>query len=233
MKFITIKSKSDFEAIPKIYTNNKSNGGNNPCIVGKPTLAVANVAANCVGVAVAIYNYLNENPSCSWLGSVNAGEMCKVARSQGLTVSRFPCFGACAVWKQTGKAGHIATVYNVSPTNRIELFNSGYNYDKMFYTNTIAPEGYLSGYIFQGYILPPPVNDVCYYSMYNKNQEKMQVKFIQSALKTLGYYAGQIDGDYGLQTMSAVCGYQLQNNLAIDGVFGVQCQKSLFGTIIP
>ena len=56
------------------------------------------------------------------------------------------------------------------------------------------------------------------------------VKKLQKALKILGYYDGDIDGDYGKGTTAAVKAYQEDNKLEADGVAGRSTVKSIFGS---
>ena len=46
------------------------------------------------------------------------------------------------------------------------------------------------------------------------------VEALQQRLHIAGYYAGLIDGDFGLVTEAAVKSFQLGNNLKVDGVVG-------------
>lgn len=47
-----------------------------------------------------------------------------------------------------------------------------------------------------------------------------EVTQIQTRLKKWGYYNGNVDGIYGLQTENAVIYFQKKNNLRIDGIAG-------------
>lgn len=55
-----------------------------------------------------------------------------------------------------------------------------------------------------------------------------QVRYLQYALKTFGYYTMSVDGDYGNGTVSAVTAYQSANGLDADGMAG----SSTLGDII-
>ena len=60
------------------------------------------------------------------------------------------------------------------------------------------------------------------------------VRSIQERLKTLGYYAGTVDGQYGSGTTSAVYAFQLKNGLYADGVAGANtCAKLFSDSAIP
>ena len=52
---------------------------------------------------------------------------------------------------------------------------------------------------------------------------------IQSQLSSLGYYGGNIDGDFGSATMMAVKAFQRDRGLEVDGVVGAQTYRALVG----
>jgi hypothetical protein len=54
-----------------------------------------------------------------------------------------------------------------------------------------------------------------------------QVKLLQAALKSLGFYAGAVDGSFGPATQSAVEQFQSANGLTADGVVGQQTLTKL------
>ena len=47
-----------------------------------------------------------------------------------------------------------------------------------------------------------------------------EVRNIQSRLKYLGYYTGQVDGIYGSKTAAAVKKFQKKHGLRVDGIAG-------------
>ena len=47
-----------------------------------------------------------------------------------------------------------------------------------------------------------------------------EVRTIQDKLKRWGYYTGNVDGIYGIQTVSAVKKFQQKNGLSVDGIAG-------------
>lgn len=53
------------------------------------------------------------------------------------------------------------------------------------------------------------------------------VKHVQLYLSLLGYQVGDIDGDYGTQTMTCVKEYQMEKKLTVDGIWGAQCWASV------
>lgn len=55
------------------------------------------------------------------------------------------------------------------------------------------------------------------------------VKEIQLKLMELGFYSGEIDGQFGPSTKNSVMWFQSQHNLASDGIVGSESYKVLFG----
>ena len=55
-----------------------------------------------------------------------------------------------------------------------------------------------------------------------------EVKDLQSRLYTLGYYDGEIDGQFGAMTKSAVIDFQRANGLEADGMVGSETKTLLF-----
>ena len=54
------------------------------------------------------------------------------------------------------------------------------------------------------------------------------VKDLQSRLRALGYYTGEIDGQFGAATQEAVVAFQRRNGLDTDGIVGAQTSALLF-----
>ena len=54
-----------------------------------------------------------------------------------------------------------------------------------------------------------------------------EVIAVQTKLKELGYYKGNIDGIYGSGTKSAVTNFQKANGLSADGIAGVKTLAAL------
>ena len=54
------------------------------------------------------------------------------------------------------------------------------------------------------------------------------VKALQTKLKELGYYTGQIDGEYGSSTAAAVKEFQRRNGLTVDGVAGEKTLSKIY-----
>ncbi|WP_422614225.1 peptidoglycan-binding protein [Brasilonema bromeliae] len=55
----------------------------------------------------------------------------------------------------------------------------------------------------------------------------VEVKSLQTLLKKLGYYDGEIDGRYGISTSRAVTKFQQAKGLSVDGIFGDATRQSL------
>lgn len=55
-----------------------------------------------------------------------------------------------------------------------------------------------------------------------------EVKNLQSRLKTLGFYDGEIDGQFGAGTRNAVILFQQQHGLQADGIVGTETSAILF-----
>lgn len=55
-----------------------------------------------------------------------------------------------------------------------------------------------------------------------------EVKELQSRLFTLGYYKGEIDGQFGAGTKEAVIAFQKANGLGADGIVGDETKNLLF-----
>ena len=56
------------------------------------------------------------------------------------------------------------------------------------------------------------------------------VRALQKRLKTLGYYSGKVDGDYGSGTVAAVSAFQQSNGLKADGIAGTATLNALYSS---
>ena len=54
------------------------------------------------------------------------------------------------------------------------------------------------------------------------------VKNLQSRLMDLGYYGGDLDGQFGAMTKNAVIDFQRANGLEVDGMVGTETRTLLF-----
>ena len=59
----------------------------------------------------------------------------------------------------------------------------------------------------------------------------MTIKQQQHLLGYLGYYTGQIDGQWGRMSTEACRAFQADYGLTADGIFGSMTQKMLIGAI--
>lgn len=55
-----------------------------------------------------------------------------------------------------------------------------------------------------------------------------EVKELQARLQTLGYYSGEVDGQFGSGTQAAVTLFQEQNGLGADGIAGPETRTLLY-----
>ena len=55
-----------------------------------------------------------------------------------------------------------------------------------------------------------------------------EVKNLQSRLQALGYYADEVDGQFGALTKTAVMEFQQVNGLEADGIVGAETRNLLF-----
>lgn len=69
---------------------------------------------------------------------------------------------------------------------------------------------------------PPPAPRLLYVGLAGPD-----VLALQTALKSLGFYAGKLDGDYGSKTRDAVWAFQQARNLKVDGFAGNETRDAL------
>lgn len=60
-----------------------------------------------------------------------------------------------------------------------------------------------------------------------KGKTAENIRKLQTALKSIGYYASTVDGAWGRRTMCAVMSYQSDHGLTVDGVVGSATEKAL------
>ena len=205
----------------------KSAGGLNPCLAkpaGSPLFF-----ANCVFFAAGIF----AKRYGIWFPSTNAENFAAEAKKLGLQISQTPQLGAIACWAK-GKvgdgsdgAGHVASVEIINGTGSIITAESGWGSAKGFWTQTRRNDGnwgQSAAYRFLGFILPPSATP----TVLRKGDTGDAVKRMQTALAARGYLrASEIDGDFGRITLGAVCAFQLENGLEVDGICGPKTQTAL------
>lgn len=208
----------------------KKDGGLNPC-VPKPAGSPLRFA-NCVFYAVGRYAEITG----IWLRSTNAENFISVAKEMGLPVSQKPALGAIAVWGK-GKvgygddgAGHVAVVEIINPSGSIVTSESGWDAKKEFWTQTRLDNGTWGqpvSYKFLGFILPKGAAPAPL-PVLKKGDKGDSVKQLQQKLIAAGYLrSNELDGDFGKITLGALCGYQLENHLAVDGICGPETWAAL------
>lgn len=85
--------------------------------------------------------------------------------------------------------------------------------------NSIQPD--------EPYIEPEHINHSDYPEIIRYADWGEEVKDIQTKLRVLGYYKGELDGRFGEQTLAAVMKFQEKNRLAMDGEVGPLTKAAL------
>lgn len=148
--------------------NNRAAGGLSWCINGRPTNAVSNVLANCVGYACSrfneIYNELTGSYGLKYPQlCCNAEDFWTVADQIGLKKGQDPKPGAIMCWEGIGDAaGHVAIVERVDAADAVYTSESGY--DCAYFWNAARRKGSGNwgagaGYRFRGFIYNPAVKE--------------------------------------------------------------------------
>ena len=219
------------------YYNTVANGGYSGCIVGNPTDKGCNVLANCVGYAAGRFNEVIGKPDMRYFKfAPNAEDFYDTAVAAGLKVGAQPKLGAIICWAK-GKtwnaadgAGHVAVVEEIKSDGSIITSESGYGCASPFWTQHRYREsgnwGQTSAYRFLGFIYQPEAPE----RVLKIGDEGADVELLQERLTKLGYLPkGQTDGIFGKITLGAVCGFQLQHDLEVDGIVGPATKKALIG----
>lgn len=222
------------------YYNRIANGGYSGAIKGHPVDAGCDVLANCVGYAAGRFNeIIGKNKFVYFHHPPNAEDFYDLAVSSGLSVGQTPMLGAIIVWAK-GKthtsgdgAGHVAVVESVNADGSIITSESGYGANKPFWTSKRIKGngnwGESSAYRFLGFIYNPAVTSSGSRVM-RLGDTGADVELMQARLHALGYLRkSEIDGDFGKITLGAVCAFQLQHGLVVDGVAGPATQAKLNG----
>lgn len=221
----------DIPAKDNRYYIAKSEGGLNPCI---PRPAGSRLRfANCVFYAVGRYAELWK----VWLPSTDAENFAAKAKGMGLKISQTPVLGSVAVWAKgevgnsSDGSGHVAVVEIINSDN-IVTSESGWSAKTEFWTQTRKKGGnwgQSSAYRFLGFVLPPGIGHPPEQTI-RKGDSGDAVKWMQERLAKAGYLReSEIDGDFGKITLGAVCGFQLEHGLAVDGIVGIATKTKLLG----
>ena len=220
------------------YYNTAANGGYSGCIVGNPTDKGCNVLANCVGYAAGRFNEVIGKPGMGYFKfAPNAEDFYDTAIAAGLEVGTKPQLGAIIVWAK-GKtwtsadgAGHVAVVEEIKSDGSIITSESGHGCASPFWTSHRYKEsgnwGQSSAYRFLGFIYQPKPEIP--ERVIKEGDKGADVELMQARLAAKGYLRkNEIDGDFGLITLGAVCAFQLKNGLDVDGIVGPATKAKLY-----
>lgn len=220
------------------YYNRLANGGYSGAILGSPTDKGCNVLANCVGYAAGRFNEIIGKPKFVYFQyPPNAEDFYDTAIAAGLEVGTKPQLGAIIVWAK-GKtwtsadgAGHVAVVEEIKSDGSIITSESGYGCANPFWTSHRYREsgnwGQSTAYRFLGFIYPPEQQAE---RVIKKGDRGADVELMQARLHAMGYLRKtEIDGDFGKITLGAVCAFQLENGLDVDGIVGPATKAKLNG----
>ena len=215
------------------YYIRKSSGGYSTAIKGNPTDPYCDVLHNCVGYAVGRFHEIAQRPQFDLINAVNAENLFANAKQHGLKTGEKPQLGALIVWQKgatlsgSDGAGHVAVVEQINADGSIITSESGYGAKNPFWTTHREKGsgnwGESSAYKFLGFVYQPePVR------VLRKGDKGADVELMQARLHALGYLRkNEIDGDFGKITLGAVCAFQLEHGLQVDGVCGPQTKGAL------
>lgn len=68
-------------------------------------------------------------------------------------------------------------------------------------------------------------------AMLKQGSKGTAVRGLQESLKSLGYFPGRIDGDFGPRTRDAVMAFQADNHLTTDGKFGSLSREAMLSAL--
>lgn len=219
------------------YYNRIASGGYSGAIKGSPTVQGCDTLANCVGYASGRFNeILNAGKFLYLLYPPNAEDFYDAAQQEGLRVGQTPQLGAIICWAKgqthtSGDgAGHVAVVEKINSDGSIITSESGYGAKNVFWTTHREKGGGNWGagseYRFLGFIYQPGGGKV---KVLRKGDYGEEVELMQARLHALGYMRKtEIDGDFGTITLGAVCAFQLEHGLEVDGVCGPATQAKLY-----
>lgn len=220
------------------YYNRLANGGYSGAILGSPTDPGCNVLANCVGYAAGRFNeIIGKGKYVYFQYPPNAEDFYDTAIAAGLEVGTKPQLGAIIVWAK-GKtwtsadgAGHVAVVEEIKSDGSIITSESGYGCANPFWMSHRYREsgnwGQSSAYRFLGFIYQPKPEIP--ERVIKEGDKGADVELMQARLAALGFLRkNEIDGDFGLITLGAVCAFQLKNGLDVDGIVGPATKAKLY-----
>ena len=215
------------------YYNRISSGGYSGAIQGNPVCQGLDVLANCVGYAAGRFNeIIGKEMFVYFKYPPNAEDFYDTGVKEGLKVGQAPKLGAIIVWAK-GKtwtasdgAGHVAVVEKINTDGSIITSESGYGCKNPFWTSHrekgsgnwgCGTEYRFLGFVYQPEDTPSPIPS----GLIKKGDKGESVVWLQTELTRWGYLPKcQIDGDFGKITLGALCGFQLENGLDVDGICG-------------
>ena len=219
----------------KYYNTPDAGGYAVGAIKGNPLLPGCNVLANCVGYAAARFNEIIGAGMWKYLTyPPDAENFIDYAKQQGLQTGTEPQLGAVIVWAK-GKtwtasdgSGHVAVVEQINSDGSIITSESGYGCANPFWTTHREKGGGNWGagseYRFIGFVYQPDSTP----RLIKKGDKGAEVELMQARLHALGYLRkNEIDGDFGTITLGAVCAFQLEHGLTVDGICGPATQAAL------
>lgn len=219
------------------YYNTVSVGGYSGAIKGYPMVTGLNVLANCVGYATGRFNeIIGANKMMYLMYPPNAEDFIAAAKAQGLKTGSEPKLGSIIVWAKgevgnsADGAGHVAVVEEIHTDGSITTSESGYGCANPFWTSKRTKGGNWGAgneWRFLGFVYQP--NDPAPTVIFIKKGDKgPAVTEMQTKLYERGYLRkNEIDGDFGKITLGAVCAFQLENGLIVDGICGPQTSALL------
>jgi surface antigen len=226
--------------VPRLTRPEKGNkyymrkpAGYSSAIKGSPTDAACDVLANCVGYAVGRFHEIANRPEMDLIDPVNAENIYQNAQQHGLKVGKMPQLGALIVWQKgatlgsSDGSGHVAVVEQILGGGRITTSESGYGAKNPFWVaHYDSPYAYKAGYKLLGFVYQPSPKTQ---RALRKGDYGEDVRALQTELACRGYLRkSEIDGDFGKITLGAVCAYQLENGLTVDGIAGPETQANLY-----
>ena len=222
-----------------VWFNGTESGGISTCIKGQPTDPDCDRLANCVAI-VGAYNKaacadLSKPKWGPFLYPPNAGGILTYAQSLGLPTSTKPAVGALIVWKKgalttANTLGHVAFVTDVDADGTIRTAESEWRGRAWVNRTYKPPYAYAAGYTFIGFVLQPGTTPAQTIKVLREGDRGPEVELMQSRLAGKGYMRKtEVDGDFGKITKGAVCCFQLESDLVVDGVCGPLTQAKLNG----
>lgn len=215
------------------YYIRKASGGYSTAIKGSPTDPDCDVLHNCVGYAVGRFHEIAQRPQFDLINAVNAENLFANAKQHGLKTGSTPQLGALIVWQKgatlsgSDGAGHVAVVEQINSDGSIITSESGYGAENAFWTTHREKGGgnwgESSAYRILGFVYQPNMVRAL-----RKGDTGADVELMQARLHALGYLRkSEIDGDFGKVTLGAVCAFQLEHGLQVDGICGPQTKGAL------